>query len=85
MSKWVKIDDLDYKALRYLSGKDLRAALDAVPGLEFEQCKDCRYYYENAESLEDEMTCKWRADESPDPDDFCSIGESKEGSEDADK
>ena len=30
-------------------------------------CKDCRY-----RETED---CKWRNDESPDDDDFCSIGE----------
>lgn len=86
MSKWVRTDSLDYKALRYLSGADLRAALDAVPGLEIVQCKDCRFYPGNEDTtFEEEMCCKWREDEMPEWGDFCSHGLPKEGGKDADK
>ena len=30
-------------------------------------CRDCIYY--------DTEHCKWRKDESPDPDDYCSVGQ----------
>lgn len=41
--------------------------VDATPVV---RCKDCIYY----DSYE---LCKWRQDEQPDEDDFCSVGERK--------
>lgn len=78
MSKWVNTDSLDYKALRYLSGADLRAALDAAPGLEIVFCNDCRYWQDNNGGYPHEE-CRWGNDETPDCDDFCSHGLPKEG------
>ena len=43
-----------------------RATIE-VEQKELVTCKDCIYY-----ETED---CKWRSDESPDPDDYCSIAE----------
>ncbi len=42
------------------------------------RCKDCVYWQDNNEGYP-HKDCKWREDETPDPDDFCSAGESKEG------
>lgn len=41
-------------------------------------CKDCIYWQDNNDGYP-HIGCKWREDETPDPDDFCSAGESKEG------
>lgn len=35
--------------------------------VEVVRCKDCIYRFGSS--------CKWREDETPDPDDYCSIGE----------
>jgi len=38
--------------------------------VEVVRCKDCIYWFGSS--------CKWREDETPDPDDYCSIGEKYE-------
>ena len=43
-------------------------------------CKDCVYWQDNNAGYP-HIGCKWREDETPDPDDFCSAGERKEGGE----
>ncbi len=40
------------------------------------RCKDCVYWQDNNNGYPHE-DCKWRQDETPDPDDFCSAGECK--------
>lgn len=42
------------------------------------RCKDCIYWQDNNDGYP-HIGCKWREDETPDPDDFCSAGERKEG------
>lgn len=36
-------------------------------------CYECRYWQDN--TIDEENWCKWRTDETPDADDFCSCGE----------
>ena len=38
------------------------------------RCKDCVYWQDNNEGYP-HKDCKWRDDETPDPDDYCSAGE----------
>lgn len=45
--------------------------------VEVVRCKDCKYYQDNNGGYPHEM-CKWRENETPDPDDYCSCGERKE-------
>lgn len=41
-------------------------------------CKDCRYWQDNNNGYP-HPDCRWGHDETPDPDDYCSFGERKEG------
>lgn len=42
------------------------------------RCRDCIYWQDNNDGYP-HIDCKWREDETPDPDDFCSAGERKVG------
>lgn len=42
------------------------------------RCKDCKWYIDNTTVEESLKYCRWRTDESPDEDDFCSLGERRE-------
>lgn len=42
------------------------------------RCKDCVFWQDNNDGYP-HHDCKWREDETPDPDDYCSVGERKEG------
>ena len=44
---------------------------------ELVRCKDCVYWQDNNDGYP-HIGCKWREDETPDPDDFCSAGEVRE-------
>ena len=46
------------------------------PVAEVVRCKDCIYWQDNNGGYP-HIGCKWREDETPDPDDFCSAGERK--------
>ena len=46
------------------------------------RCKDCKYWQDNNDGYPHEE-CRWGNGETPEPDDFCSYGERKEGVEDA--
>lgn len=41
------------------------------------RCKDCKHWQDNNGGYPSEE-CKWRTDETPDADDFCSLAERKE-------
>lgn len=43
-------------------------------------CEDCRYWQDNNGGYPNEE-CRWRGDETPDADDFCSYGKRKDGDE----
>ena len=45
---------------------------------ELVRCKNCIYWQDNNSGYP-HIGCKWREDETPDPDDFCSAGERMEG------
>lgn len=44
------------------------------------RCKDCRYWQDNNGGYPNKE-CRWREDETPFADDFCSCGERKDGDE----
>lgn len=50
------------------------ASFDAHNAPEITRCKDCIYWQDNNDGYP-HIGCKWREDETPDPDDFCSAGE----------
>lgn len=50
-------------------------AADVAPVV---RCKDCRYWQCNNGGYPNKE-CRWREDETPDADDFCSCGERKDG------
>lgn len=54
-------------------------AADVAPVV---RCKDCRYWQDNNGGYPNKE-CRWREDETPDADDFCSCGERKDGEKDA--
>lgn len=49
-----------------------------MPKQELIRCKDCIYWQDNNGGYP-HGNCKWNADETPDPDDYCSGAERKEG------
>ena len=49
-----------------------------VDAVEVVRCKDCRYWQYNNGGYPNEE-CRWREDETPDADDFCSYGKRKDG------
>ena len=56
---------------------DEQPTVDAV---EVVRCKDCKYWQDNNDGYPHEE-CRWGNGETPDPDDFCSYGERKEGAD----
>lgn len=40
------------------------------------RCRDCKYWQDNNDGYP-HPDCRWREDETPDPDDYCSFGEVK--------
>ena len=53
---------------------DTAPTIDAVPVV---RCKDCVYYQDNNDGYPRDG-CRWRSDETPDADDFCSFAERKD-------
>lgn len=77
MSKWISPESLDYKELRYLSVADLRAALEAAPGLEIVRCEDCMYRWVDTDTGAiwcNRLTGTFRVT----ADSFCSFGKERE-------
>lgn len=54
----------------------IAAAAPTADVTEVVRCKDCKYYQDNNGGCLNDM-CRWRRDETPDEDDFCSAGERK--------
>ena len=65
--------DRDYESLKLLLQQE--PTIDAVRVV---RCKDCRYWQDNNGGYPNKE-CRWREDETPDADDFCSCGERKGG------
>lgn len=73
--------------LRHGSGEGLREYLKAIKTIEDNcvpvvRCEDCRYWQDNNGGYPNEE-CRWREDETPDADDFCSYGKRKDGDDNA--
>jgi hypothetical protein len=47
-------------------------------GIDIVRCKECKYYIDNMPEDSTDDECRWRSEEQPNPDDFCSYGERKE-------
>ena len=45
---------------------------------ELVRCRECIYWQDNNDGYP-HKNCKWREDETPDPEDFCSAGERRDG------
>lgn len=58
------------------------SAIPAVDVAPVVPCKDCRYWQDNNGGYPNEE-CRWREDETPDADDFCSYGKRKDGDDNA--
>ena len=58
---------------------DIEAA-PTVDAVEVVRCKDCKYWQDNNGGYPNDE-CRWGNGETPDPDDFCSYGERKEGAD----
>lgn len=65
--------DRDYESLKLLLQQE--PTIDAVRVV---RCKDCRYWQDNNGGYPNKE-CRWREDETPDADDFCSYGKQKDG------
>lgn len=65
---------------------DKAPTIDAVPKQHLVnwahviRCKDCIYWQDNNSGYPVD-DCKWRRDETPDPDDYCSCGDRKQDKE----
>ena len=57
--------------------KYIASTVDAVP---VTRCMDCEYWQDNNGGYPNEE-CRWREDETPDADDFCSYGKRKDVNE----
>ncbi len=69
--------DRDYESLKLLLQQE--PAIDAVRVM---RCKGCEYWQDNNGGYPNEE-CRWREDETPDADDFCSYGKRKDGDDNA--
>lgn len=72
MNLLLGISDRDIYAKMMLDHMD---TVDAVP---VTRCKGCQYWQDNNGGYPNEE-CRWREDETPDADDFCSYGKRKDG------
>ena len=59
----------------------VKAAIKNAPSVDAEsviRCKACEYWQDNNGGYPNEE-CRWREDETPDADDFCSYGKRMDG------
>lgn len=49
----------------------------AKSSIDIVRCKECKYYIDNMPEDSTDDECRWRSEEQPNPDDFCSYGERK--------
>lgn len=75
MHRLIDLDTLDYKALRFLSEKELRAAMK-IQGREVVTCDKCRF---NPDYTKHHNDCKWDPEHPHYPGDFCSQGKPLKG------
>ena len=81
MSAQVQItDDLKWLVNFAAHSKIQRLIADTptVDAVSVIRCKDCGYWQYNNGGYPNEE-CRWREDETPDADDFCSYGKRKDG------
>ena len=58
----------------------VKCAVEQAPTVPAEvvvHCRECKYYQDNNGGYPN-SDCRWRQDETPDADDFCSCGECRE-------
>lgn len=59
-----------------LGRREMYEMVKDAPVIEIVLCKDCRYYQDNNGGYPN-ADCKWRKNETPDANDYCSCGERK--------
>lgn len=59
------------------NAKKLFSLAPSADVAEVVRCKDCVYYQDNNDGYPHDG-CRWRSDETPDADDFCSMAERKD-------
>ena len=71
------------KAYVFYGEKQIKALGMAIEALEQEpiiHCKDCKYWQDNNNGYP-VTDCRWKKDETPDADDYCSYAERMESEE----
>ena len=82
MSRWIDADalkariDQEVKEDKVLDGWAFffKAYLDEAPSIDIVRCKECKWHHYDTDD-----ECRWRIEEIPKDDDFCSYGERREG------
>ena len=58
---------------------EIEKVIDSAPSIDIVRCKECRYWIDNCDEDDDLFReCRWRDEETPDADDYCSYGERRE-------
>ena len=71
----------DTKPLSMRTAADCLSIIGGAPAadvVEVVRCKDCKYWQDNNDGYP-HQECRWGNCETPDPDDYCSYGELKDG------
>ena len=74
----VSIPSAPSAGMHYESLKLLLQQEPTIDAVRVVRCKDCRYWQDNNGGYPNKE-CRWKEDETPDADDFCSCGERKGG------
>lgn len=81
---WADAGGVYGRSMKYPEGmfdcEDVISSVENAPAADVApvvRCKDCRYWQDNNGGYPNKE-CRWREDETPDADDFCSCGERKE-------
>lgn len=79
------LDDIDAAmqntGMGVIVGQTLKRYVKRQPAadvVEVVRCKDCKYWQDNNDGYP-HQECRWGNYETPDPDDYCSYGELKDG------
>lgn len=84
MSRYIDADALKEWLDEYLSvfkkydKGTIKGFVDHAPSIDIVRCKECRYWIDNISEDSTDDECRWRSEEAPNADDFCSYGERAE-------
>ena len=82
---WADAGGVYGRSMKYPEGmfdcEDVISSVENAPAADVAPviwCEDCQYWQYNNGGYPNEE-CRWRGDETPDADDFCSYGKRKDG------